>query len=310
MPPRPAWGRGRRRAACALWRVLPLVLLGGARPPTALAWGEEGHAVIGIMAEQLLEPQARQRVLAILATDDSGLTADTGMGAEASWADHFRDSDRRTTRVHYHATRAWHFVDLELADADLELACPGPLQLAPGTPASSGPAADCIVHKIVQFRDELADPHTAPAERLLALQFLLHLVGDLHQPLHACDDHDQGGNAKWVETPEEPRIKLHALWDTEFVRRLDPDAGRLATTLLAELSPAERRRLGGGTPLSWALETWGVAREHAYGRLAPARADGSYLLSADDMTDATAVVRRQLQRAAVRLAELLNAALQ
>jgi hypothetical protein len=277
--------------------------------PAARAWGEEGHAVIGSIAERLLEPRVRERVLAILATDGSGLTADTGIAAEANWADRFRDSDRTTTRVHYRATRAWHFVDLELADADLARGCPAPAPLAPATPASAGPAGDCIVDKIVQFRHELADPHTAAPERLLALQFLLHLVGDLHQPLHACDDHDQGGNAKWVETPDGPRVKLHALWDTEWVRRLDPDAARLAAALLLELSPVERLRLGGGSPASWALETFSIARVHVYGRLPPPRADGSYALTADDVSDATTVVRGQLERAGVRLAELLNAAL-
>ena len=51
-----------------------------------------------------------------------------------------------------------------------------------------------MVDKIDQFTGELADPATGAAEQLLALKFLLHFVGDLHQPLHAADDHDAGGD--------------------------------------------------------------------------------------------------------------------
>ena len=67
--------------------------------------------------------------------------------------------------------------------------------MPPGILASHGPADACIVDKIDQFEAELANPETAPEERLVALKFLLYLVGDVHQPLHATDDHDAGGKA-------------------------------------------------------------------------------------------------------------------
>jgi hypothetical protein len=62
-------------------------------------------------------------------------------------------------------------------------------------------AKDCVTNKIAQFTDELRSTATSDAERLRALQFLLHLVGDLHQPLHAGEDHDRGGNDKWIVSP-------------------------------------------------------------------------------------------------------------
>ena len=67
-------------------------------------------------------------------------------------------------------------------------------------PASAGSAQDCVVDKIDEFEAELASPSTAPAERLLALKYLLHFIGDLHQPLHASDNEDRGGNC--VRIPE------------------------------------------------------------------------------------------------------------
>jgi len=279
--------------------------------PRANAWGNEGHEVIGRIAGALLEPAVRDRVNAILASDTSGLTPDTGIGPESIWADHYRDSDRDTTQQRYRGTRNWHFVDLELEHADLAAACFGRPTLAPGVAASSGPAEDCIVDKIQEFRAELGNPLTPPEERLLALQFLLHLVGDIHQPLHACDDHDQGGNARHVTGPGLRGGNLHHDWDVEFVARLGSDPVALAAALVAEITPAARQRLGDDDldPERWALESYALAREHVYLPLGAPGPDGRTLLTAAYIDDATAVVRLQLLRAGVRLAALLNQAL-
>jgi len=109
-----------------------------------------------------------------------------------TWADKYRDSDRDTTKIRYEATWRWHFVDTELAQPDLASACFDHPPLPAGVPASQGPPPACVVDKIDQFTAELSNPATGASERLLALKFLLHFVGDLHQPLHAADDHDAG----------------------------------------------------------------------------------------------------------------------
>jgi hypothetical protein len=103
------------------------------------------------------------------------------------------DSDRDTTKIRYEGTRLWHFVDVELAELNLASACFGDPPLSPGIPASKGPPRACVVDKINQFAVELGNPATSATEQLLALKLLLHFVGDLHQPLHAADDHDAGG---------------------------------------------------------------------------------------------------------------------
>jgi S1/P1 Nuclease len=166
----------------------------------AHAWGDEGHEVIGLIADHYLKPAVRARVNGILAEDDSGLVL-RDIAHESTWADKYRDSDRGTSKLRYRATRDWHFVDLELAGMDLERACHGRPPLPPGTDASQGPADDCVVDKIDEFIAELKNPAISDRERRLALQFLLHLVGDVHQPLHASDDYDQGGNRKFVSPP-------------------------------------------------------------------------------------------------------------
>jgi len=295
---------GRPVAALAL---LVVGLVGGL--PRANAWGDEGHEIIALVAGYLLEPAVRARVQALLAADTSGLTRDTGIGSEATWADHYRDSDRHTTRQRYDGTRNWHFVDLELERADLAAACFQHPGLPPGIAASMGPAEACIIDKINEFRAELASPGTAPEERLRALQFLLHLVGDLHQPLHACDDHDQGGNALQVVDPENRGGNLHHYWDSVFVARLGRDPSTVAAALLAGLDAEERARLAGGDPEDWALESYALAHDQVYGALGPAQPDGRYALSAAYVEAATGVTREQLLRAGIRLANLLNAAL-
>jgi hypothetical protein len=167
------------------------------KPHPAAAWGDEGHKIIALIAEHYLDPAIRTKVATLLAADTDTLTAHD-IASEATWADKYRDSDRNTTKIRYEATWRWHFVDIELTQPDLASACFGHPPLPPGVPASKGPPQACVVDKIDQFAAELRDPATSAPEQLLALKFLLHFVGDLHQPLHASDDHDAGGNKKVV----------------------------------------------------------------------------------------------------------------
>jgi hypothetical protein len=288
--------------ACAMLLCLTI-----SRP--ARAWGDEGHEVIGLIAEHYVEPGVRARVLEMLRDDDTGLV-EHDMPHESTWADKYRDSDRDGDRRRYLGTRDWHFVDLEITGLDVSPACYGRRPLAAGVPASVGPAEDCIIDKIDQFYTELENPATPPAERRVALQFLLHLVGDLNQPLHASDDHDQGGNRKLVSAEGMELNNLHHDWDVEFVRRLGASDSDIANKLIAHITEAERARWSSGTPLDWALETYAVSKQHAYALL-PAPSGGSrYELSRAYVEDATRVTAEQLSKAGVRLASMLNHALE
>jgi DNA/RNA endonuclease YhcR with UshA esterase domain len=157
------------------------------------------------------------------------------------WADKYRDSDRNGTGERYRRTRQWHFVDIELDNPNLDQACHNHPGLPPGMPASRGPADACIVDKIDQFKAELANPETAPEEQLVALKFLLHLAGDVHQPLHAADDHDAGGNKKQVIVDGFTANNLHHFWDIEFIGRLGAEPTETAAQLIARISDEQRR---------------------------------------------------------------------
>jgi hypothetical protein len=281
-----------------------MLLCLGSRP--AAAWGDEGHEVIGLIAEHFLEPGVRVRISELLRRDETGLV-ERDIAHEGTWADKFRDSDRDTSKRRYLGTRDWHFVDLEIDGMDVTRACYGRQPLPAGVPASVGPAEDCIIDKIDQFYAELGDPGTPVEERLVALQFLLHLVGDLHQPLHAGDDHDQGGNRKLASGPDIGYNNLHHAWDTEFVLRLGASDADIAGRLIGRITEADRARWASGTPLEWAVETYAVAKQHAYGLL-PAPSGSRYQLSQAYVDDATAVTAEQLSKAGVRLAFMLNRA--
>ena len=275
----------------------------------AYGWGDEGHEVIGLIADHYLEPAVRAKVNTILAGDTTRLTPNTHIDQEATWADKFRDSDRATTKVHYNQTRNWHFVDLELDGPDLQTACHGRPVLPKETPASLGPADDCIVDKIDEFTAELEGPATGDPERRLALQYLLHFVGDVHQPLHAGDDHDRGGNLKIATASGISPNTLHHDWDTEFVARLGSDPRAIAGQLIADVTDAQRALWAAGSAADWARESFEVAKHHSYGLLPAADGPNHYTLSAAYITDATTVTREQLSKAGVRLAWVLNRAL-
>jgi len=166
-----------------------------------------------------------------------------------------------------------------------------------------------VIDKINQFEVELASSDTSLEERRLALQFLLHLVGDLQQPLHAIDDADEGGNRKRVSAPGFDAGSLHHYWDTQFVRALGAEPSRVAAALIAQISPSALRRWRQGNVEDWARESYGVGQRYVYEPLPAADSSGQYDLSQRYVAAAERAVATQLSAAGVRLAVLLNRAL-
>ncbi len=109
-------------------RIWLITLVGGSLlcgTMKVYAWGDEGHEIVGLIADHYLTAGMRNKVNALLAQDASGLTA-VDIASEATSADKYRDEDRNTTKVHYLATREWHFVDIEIGGPpDIDTACFG-----------------------------------------------------------------------------------------------------------------------------------------------------------------------------------------
>jgi S1/P1 Nuclease len=291
----------------AVAAILALSIL-VAVPQQASAWGDDGHMVVALIAQQYLMPSARMEVASMLAVDTDPLTKHD-IASEATWADKYRDEDNR--KDHYDETERWHFVDMEISAPDINTACFGRTPLPAGAVASNGPPEACVVDKVKQFAAELAALGTDPEERIFALKFLLHFVGDMHQPLHSSDNHDRGGNDVKVSADgitHRSRDELHGYWDTQFVDGIAKPPSALATKLLAQITPAQAETWAQGEPDDWAMEAFAISQQDAYGnpplsKARPQHLDAAYVAKAEED------VALQLSRAGVRLAALLNKAL-
>jgi nuclease S1 len=266
---------GRLPTRWARWMALGMAFVWGALP--GMAWGPEGHRVVAVIAQMNLTPEARERVNALLGPYNS-------LGAIASWAD--------DTRVDYPDTGPWHYIDIPLDSNAIDM-------------ARDCPQGKCVIAQIEKFEAVLKDPRASEADRRAALKFVVHFVGDLHQPLHAEDNHDQGGNQVQVTFFGQP-TNLHSVWDSGILNHIKPYGNPLAEELNSRITPEERKQWAQGRLEDWALESHRLARDVAYKRLPPGPTPA---LGQEYVDAATPVVETQLEKAGIRLADILNQSL-
>jgi hypothetical protein len=263
--------------------ALPLLCLAAAvatAPATAAAWSEPGHRIVAAIAEERLGPSARRLVREVL-----GATPMSD-GDVAGWADAQRDP----------ATRPWHYVNIPLA--------------ASYDPARDCPREACVVAALERAIAELRDGEGA-ARRADAFRWLVHLVADVHQPLHAGDGRDRGGNdlpTRRERARGQPR-PFHRVWDQDVLGPILRRRGTVsaARALAREIGPAEAARwTARPSPADWADESHAVARA-LYAELGPLPRDGRIVLLPYEYADTQrARTELQLKKAGVRLAALLE----
>jgi hypothetical protein len=271
-----------------------------------LAWGNEGHQVVALVAQRHLSNATATKVAALIGAEQGQLAN------VATWADCIKthsacaaDDGSFDNKIHPE-TKPWHFVDIPLPSAGYD-------------PARDCASDGCVVARIAAYRATLADPGSSPTDSLLALKFLVHFVGDVHQPLHAAFKNlpggksDRGGNDRFVKAPPDATTDLHAFWDTNLVKReLDDVAGNLAAYATA-IDQGAAPALGDADPVAWANASHalatasyrytGVGGPHGLAATDPVSLPASYV------TRSRAIVRKQLRLAGLRLAALLNQAL-
>jgi hypothetical protein len=290
----------------------------------AFAWGNEGHETIALIARHYIQqtPGLAAKVDALLAGPNDPEVQD-GFAGLGTWADRYRDSSNQRKA----ATRQWHFVDVELDGSNNQTAACFGNALPAGAPAMPGIPNDCVVDKINQFESELRNPATDPAERKTALLFLLHFVGDVHQPLHAADNHDSGGNDVFIVTGKAKNgSNLHSYWDSNTVRRLGSTPEKVSNALIADIDSSDITAWTSATAAdstwAWADESFAVASK-AYSKLPKTKRactvrkrDGTKIqttcvvISNTYAIWATGQARKRLQMAGVRLANVIREALQ
>lgn len=261
-----------------MWRQLTALLfawLAGSLP--ALAWGPQGHEVVALIASQNLSGGSRAEVARLLG-------GNAMLVHDSNWADEIRDRRRETS--------AWHYVDIPLAARGYE-------------PRRDCPDNGCVVAQIEKDVGILANRRLGDGPRREALRFLIHFVADVHQPLHAGDNGDRGGNQVRV-TLGRYRANLHRIWDGEVVEALGHDAASIAGNIERTLSPQKRKAWTGGMPAQWANEAHAIARDQIYPALQGRR---DVRLPRDYAGRQAEITRMQLGKAGLRLAWLLNTTL-
>jgi nuclease S1 len=273
----------------------------------AYGWWETGHRTVARLAALHLTPAARTRIARILSVSDSAEAVSDGLSAASTWAD---DTKKGTK------TGPWHFIDLALQDdkSDIPARCKDD---------------NCVTARIRLFAAQLSS-HTpsAPSSELDALRYLIHFIGDVHQPLHAISDADLGGNCEPIAPPIDTAENLHTVWDAVIVNSIGESDRDLAADLernLQSLSQQLRTDLALGNQDDWAWESHKVAMKNVYQMLSipiepvifpsscqeapPAITNRTIHLPSSYIDQMRSVVREQLTKAGLRLARLLNESL-
>jgi hypothetical protein len=278
-------------------RRLASALLLSLCAPLAAAWGPQGHRTVGAIADRLLTPPAHAAVLTLLAGDLDKFGAPSGrttLEAVAVWADEIRGTPADRPR--------WHYDDIPVCG---------------GAPRGRYcPDGQCNTAQLERLSALLRDPRATARERNEALKWLVHLVADIHQPLHAADNHDHGGNDVTVVLAgvrTRGRESLHRAWDNELVtlalhsrNRQQPPANIAALAVEARSLVGDA---GQGSPDSWAVESNNLARNVAYtyaGFACNIVPQGTVVLDAAYQQQAEALVRERLLLAGARLAAVVN----
>jgi hypothetical protein len=253
-------------------------------PIVCHAWGGEAHQIIALIAEEHLTPATKAAVKELL---DGASIADAEI---VSWADEVKRTERRDTAD-------WHYVNIPVDDPK------------GFNRARDGRDGENVIDAIDRQVKVLADRSAPREKRVEALKFVVHLVGDVHQPLHCADRNDRGGNKRLVFYPgRREAVSLHFVWDTLIVRDF-VGKQKIADVAAAigKLNFINEREWPKGTPQDWANESRGFAYSAAYRGV---DADGPPpRLSSNYVNQAISDLRPQFKRAGLRLATVLNAAL-
>jgi hypothetical protein len=237
----------------------------------AYGWGEKDHRIVAILADQQLTAEAREALEKLL--PDGTTLADA-----AVWPD---KEGRRITefdRLHHVS------IPDDAAGYDQERDCQ---------------ARNCMVEALKWFTAVIADAKAPINVRLIALRYVAHLVGDMHQPLHAGRREDRGGTEITVSYRAQS-TNLHLFWDINLVEMEEGNPRELAEQLDRSITEKQRTKWQSGDSKKWTDESFRLSRSTAYS------VGESMELSDEYVASALRIVRRRLAQAGVRLGWLLN----
>ena len=273
-----------------------LAMLALVVPAPVSAWGYYAHGVTAEIALANIAPETRAeidrlfRAERLIGTPDCALS---DLVDAATWPDCVRREGWR-----WGHTAAWHYQTEPVTEEyDARKNCSG---------------GNCVSAQVERNFRILADESLPDNVRLQALAFVVHFAGDIHMPLHSGDLDDRGGNDRETAYGIAPGLNLHWIWDGPLAERAITSA---RPALVRRYSAAERAALAGGTPADWGRESWQTARDFVY----PNAFDRSPLdgplpgetaLTQEDIEAAIPVSQRRVTQAGLRIAQLLDRAME
>ena len=269
---------------------------------TAPAHGywEYGHETVARIAMANVKPTTRTAIRRLLARQALLETPECPAGTieQASvWADCVKPLKDANGQSRFGYAYSWHYQNVNICQ---------PFDLVPACKDGN-----CVSAQIERDVRLLQDRKTPKADRVRALAFLVHFVGDLHQPLHAGDKADKGGNDAKADYGAygPPRLNLHSIWDGLLAER----AISTPPALVRRYPAAERARVAAGSVTDWSRDSWKVAHDVTYTSAMGGDpcAPTPVRMKLDDATIAklVPVARDEVKKGGLRLAKLLDRAL-
>jgi len=275
-------------------RLLTAIILLLAPLAPAQAYWEYGHQTVAQIAQANMSPVARarmQRLLRAAPMLGTPTCAMRNIGDVSVWADCIKGD-----RVRWGYANSWHYQNVDICKPfDLKSAC------ADG---------NCVSAQIDRNFALLSNKALPAHVRLEALAFLVHFVGDIHQPLHAGDRADRGGNDLKTTYGVMPGYNLHSVWDGLLADR----ALSAAPFIVRVFLPADKAAVVQGDVRSWSEENWVISKKIAYPRAMDgdpcgAKPSAPVVIDEADVAASRAALRQQVERGGIRLARLLDEAL-
>ncbi len=252
--------------------LIGFVLLSAWPLQEGLAWGPAGHRIVGHIAEMNLEPRVFKTI-----QQEFNIKH---LANIATWADAVRKSGVQPDILHYTNIAAGHRTYNQRRDC---------------------PRRRCVTEKIVEYEQTLQSSAASPKMRKEAFRFLVHLVADVHQPMHLGNEKDRGGNKITVLFGNKP-TNLHRVWDHDLLFLKGKTQAQFARYLNAAITAENQKRWRGGTPEEWSNEARALVLDYGY----PLQFARGRELSLDYIRQGRTIVEEQLQRAGIRLAGMLN----
>jgi len=232
-------------------------------------WGQTGHRVVGEIAYSHLTNKAKRNIEKLLNGE--------GLAIISTYADEIK-SDKK-----YREFGTWHYVNFKDGESY--------------ETSEKNPKGD-LIQGIKKCQEVISNPDASKEEKIFYVKLLVHLLGDLHQPLHIGRSEDRGGNnikVQWFRG----NTNLHSVWDTKIIESYNMTYTELSSNL-NKFSKNQRKAIQEGTVLDWVNETRFLTMK-VY---ESAKVDEN--LSYRYMYENFATVKTQLQKGGLRLAKVLN----